>query len=178
MFNQVRSQRRLKWVWLLASSFLILVWIMSLTVGPIYNAVGGWGPGSGNPALSRDRVWCVALVGGCAEFGWGGLKAGPDNAWFSASTNGYLSGYNSAMRYGLTLPFFHHSSNPTSVFFSIPIWLVLVLLGGVSTLLVWRDRKLRRRLDDGDIPKCRRCGYNLTGNVTGTCSECGAAFET
>lgn len=30
----------------------------------------------------------------------------------------------------------------------------------------------RRRTDD---PRCPACGYNLTGNLSGTCSECGAA---
>ena len=40
----------------------------------------------------------------------------------------------------------------------------------IPTLLVWRF-----------VPKfpsghCRRCGYNLKGNTTGRCSECGAEF--
>ena len=28
-----------------------------------------------------------------------------------------------------------------------------------------------------DPKRCDRCGYNLTGNVSGTCPECGTAVE-
>jgi len=48
----------------------------------------------------------------------------------------------------------------------IPIW--PFVLGSLAlTLLAWR---LRRRPPPGHCPSC---GYNLTGNVTGVCSECG-----
>ena len=36
----------------------------------------------------------------------------------------------------------------------------------------------RRRIDDGRPPyqgRCPRCGYDLTGNVSSTCPECGTA---
>jgi hypothetical protein len=32
---------------------------------------------------------------------------------------------------------------------------------------------LRRRRIPGDEPFCANCGYNLTGNVSGVCPECG-----
>jgi len=28
-----------------------------------------------------------------------------------------------------------------------------------------------------DHPQCTRCGYNLTGNVSGICPECGLRIE-
>lgn len=51
----------------------------------------------------------------------------------------------------------------------IPLWLPLVLVAG----LTGRAGRLAR-------PKgcCRRCGYELTGNTTGLCPECGAAAGT
>jgi hypothetical protein len=46
---------------------------------------------------------------------------------------------------------------------------VLVLLP-LAWLLMWRRRRERRLRGSGF---CSSCGYNLTGNVSGVCSECG-----
>jgi hypothetical protein len=51
----------------------------------------------------------------------------------------------------------------------LPFWLPLVLTLLPTAYLIWRDRRR--------IPPhcCQHCGYNLTGNVSGTCPECGEA---
>lgn len=47
----------------------------------------------------------------------------------------------------------------------------LLLPCAISTAAVWwYDWRDRRRIPPGH---CRKCGYDLTGNVTGVCSECG-----
>lgn len=52
----------------------------------------------------------------------------------------------------------------------LPFWLLLLFLG-IPTALLWRvDRR-------HPLGHCQRCGYNLTGNVTGRCPECGEAVE-
>jgi len=38
-------------------------------------------------------------------------------------------------------------------------------------------RELRVQLKKRGIPICIPCGYDLTGNVSGVCPECGAAIE-
>jgi hypothetical protein len=48
----------------------------------------------------------------------------------------------------------------------VPLWCVLALVGA-PTLLMWH---LDRRIPPGH---CQRCGYDLTGNVSGRCPECG-----
>ncbi len=53
-------------------------------------------------------------------------------------------------------------------YWTVPVWIPL-LLGGLPTLWLW----WRERLGPGGL--CQRCGYDLTGNVSGTCPECGAA---
>jgi hypothetical protein len=48
----------------------------------------------------------------------------------------------------------------------LPLWIPFLLVA-IPTAFLWhRDR---RRILPGH---CQRCGYNLTGNVSGTCPEC------
>jgi hypothetical protein len=49
---------------------------------------------------------------------------------------------------------------------TIPLWIPLVLVA-MPTGLLWRRN---RRPPPGHCP---HCGYNLTGNVSGVCPECG-----
>jgi hypothetical protein len=46
----------------------------------------------------------------------------------------------------------------------------LVVGGGLAVLLVLHARVWRR---GGAVGVCLKCGYNLTGNVSGVCPECG-----
>ncbi len=51
---------------------------------------------------------------------------------------------------------------------SIPIWLPFLVIALPTGRLLWPDF---RRKKPGC---CTKCGYDLTGNVSGTCPECGA----
>ncbi len=52
----------------------------------------------------------------------------------------------------------------------IPLWIPL-LLAGLPTAWLWMRG---RRPPPG---YCMECGYNLTGNVSGVCPECGTEIE-
>lgn len=53
----------------------------------------------------------------------------------------------------------------------IPLWCPIVLLGTYPTIAFIRGPLCRwRRLNKG---MCIKCGYDLTGNVSGICPECG-----
>ena len=54
---------------------------------------------------------------------------------------------------------------------TVPLWIPTALVGFPSAFLWWLDR---RRFPPGH---CERCGYNLTGNVSGICLECGRPVE-
>ena len=54
--------------------------------------------------------------------------------------------------------------------FITPIWVPLAVIG-VPTILAWRR--------DRPFPPghCQRCGYDLTGNTSGVCPECGVSID-
>jgi len=49
---------------------------------------------------------------------------------------------------------------------SIPLWLLFIPLGFLTVLLFYRDYGF-------PVHCCRHCGYDLTGNISGRCPECG-----
>ena len=49
----------------------------------------------------------------------------------------------------------------------VPLWIPFLLFAMPTVFLWWLDR---RRIPPGH---CQKCGYNLTGNVSGVCPECG-----
>ena len=52
----------------------------------------------------------------------------------------------------------------------VPQWIILGLFGVLPAARIARWRRLRRR---AGVNTCRHCGYDLTGNVSGVCPECG-----
>ena len=56
------------------------------------------------------------------------------------------------------------------VYLDVPLYAVFAAVA-VPTLLVWRFSP--KPVDPG----CCRCGYDLTGNESGTCPECGIAVR-
>lgn len=51
-----------------------------------------------------------------------------------------------------------------------------VYWSALFSLVSWLRFKWRRR-GAADEPLCDACGYNLTGNTSGVCPECGAAAQ-
>ena len=49
----------------------------------------------------------------------------------------------------------------------VPLWLPFVIIAVTTGFLFWQDRK---RPKPGH---CQECGYDLTGNTSGRCPECG-----
>jgi len=53
--------------------------------------------------------------------------------------------------------------------FVVPCWSMVILFGIVPT--IWLIKRRKRGGANGI--GCHACGYNLTGNASGTCPECG-----
>ncbi len=64
-----------------------------------------------------------------------------------------------------------NSGSPLSAV-TLPIWLPVAVFGAYPTLRLIKSlvRRRRRRRNPNN---CTNCGYNLTGNVSGVCPECG-----
>lgn len=58
----------------------------------------------------------------------------------------------------------------TWMFSSIGAACAMTVIAGIASNYVWIGR-LSRRAEDNQ--KCRECRYDLTGNVSGVCPECG-----
>ncbi len=135
---------------------------------------------------SGDKVWWVSCDWGVVTFSVFANPWSQGQTFTSESSvhvhatshreqrqtfNGVGIDYDSLRRdhYGFRLPrvFF---GDPGRVSLLTPIWLLLIPPGGLTTAIWLRDR----RMTPG---ACRRCGYDLTGNVSGVCPECGAAVD-
>jgi hypothetical protein len=140
--------------YLLAGGFLAIVWIASEFIVVAYRqrpAGYTWQCGLGDGEIWVDR-----------EF-WSAYR--PPSGLLMYRARGPLG-------YGLRLPYYQLSPNSPvrNMGAVLPLWVILLtlfLLGG------W---KWRARLRDTAI-HCRECGYNLTGNVSGICPECGVVVS-
>ncbi len=130
--------------------------------------------------------WSIEWVGGrCRVFvGGGGVYfvygevAGQDivlnigqPGWFTGAF-GITEGGDVRRVYGVPhywgFQYWASPENGVDAYLTIPLWLPF-LLTTVPTFILWRRD---RRPPPGH---CQRCGYNLTGNVSGRCPECGEA---
>ena len=57
----------------------------------------------------------------------------------------------------------------------IPLWSVTLVTGALPIWWLFRLVRGDRRMRGG---LCHHCGYNLSGNTSGTCPECGTAVAT
>lgn len=88
--------------------------------------------------------------------------------WSSISIDADLVSLKAQLREMFGLPkFYRQRFRGEASMLLIPLWPMLVI-GGAITFLLWRRG---RGIILADC--CRDCGYNLTGNVSGRCPECG-----
>lgn len=66
------------------------------------------------------------------------------------------------------------SIRPGLLYMWLPLWMPFVVFGAYPgyALVTRRSRRRRQRRKRG---LCVECGYNLTGNVSGRCPECGSS---
>ena len=72
--------------------------------------------------------------------------------------------------WGLLGFFFGYNTNEIHV--TIPLWFPVLVFAALPMVWVRSARQQRRRRSAG---LCPACAYNLTGNTSGVCPECGTA---
>lgn len=141
----------LKWVGLVVCVLIAAMWFFSLFsfvswVPTFYAASYG---GKIFPRGFRAFRLADGAIERCDQSGIS-LRAG----WHCGRTNGIKIRWR---------PHWHRY-HPGRV---IPLWIPFVLAALPTAAFWWRDRRL--------IPPghCQRCAYDLMGNVSGVCPECG-----
>jgi hypothetical protein len=109
---------------------------------------------------------------------WSDVEARSDDAERSSRPTGFYWDHETVTppRYGEPWFGFERwsSSDDQGVLIKCPIWLPAPLVLLLPCISVYRRFKSRRRLTNGS---CTTCGYELTGNTSGVCPECGTAIE-
>ncbi len=174
----LKRRRILKWIGLVSCVLILGVWVASTIWVVRWTAatrLAVVGSGSCLFAWFADEygVWDflgypMAYQGSPTELGW---LIAPYQRWPEISLDNpeWVMG-----RLGLVAPDMRttHWLNGTpgkryGTHVDIPLWLPFLIVALPTTLLFYRDRK---RLQPGN---CGACGYDLTGNTSGVCSECG-----
>ena len=113
--------------------------------------------------------------GVCFVSGWCCLRWGvtPDIAEATKKTLGVdqIGGFEVYERSFAQFDWDWHPILASRIGVVIPGWYPVGVAGALMAVLWWLDR---RRIPPGH---CRKCGYDLTGNVSGVCSECGASHD-
>jgi len=151
MYRRSRIRRIAKWAGLAVCVMMMAAWGLSLrwSVGCWTQNIGTYlAAGTWQYACDSGTSWTP----GCAIQPLG--RGSPPNA-----------------RFGSWLPRRMRSPSGTLWMVWIPLWLPFVGIVVPTAYLFYRDR----RHPPGH---CQRCGYNLTGNESGVCPECGTEVET
>ena len=146
-----RARRILKWTGVGLSMSIVILWTASLFVVAVI-------------VLPGNRV-AVGIECGALEAGFSSF----DVRTYYSLTTGIRA--HSWRGFGFSSLFVdvNRQVGPSAFVSNVvlPFWLLL-LLSAIPTAWLWhRDRQ---RIRPG---LCTRCGYDLTGNTSGVCSECG-----
>ena len=144
--------------------------------------------------MSRHRTRRIAKWTGLTTLGlllaalvgnqWWSVQCITNDVWIGADAGGLWMGSLPPGRYD---PFFKAQRGSRGMIWSyefiregalggagwclvIPLWPLVVVIA-IPTAWLWRRGRRHRP------GHCRNCGYDLTGNVTGVCSECGTKVE-
>ncbi len=141
--KRLQMFRYFKWVGVVACFFLIWAWVLSVTY-PVRRIKGK----AAIMLVSGGIHW--SIYDSYEEMYFQTWLFGGSSSifWLPRSTKDWSKGF----------------SGQGSVF--VPIWCIL-MAAAVPTYILWRRDK---RYPPGH---CRKCGYDLTGNESGVCPECG-----
>ena len=160
MNHSPRVRRIAKWSVAVVCMLMVEAWVISLVAAVVYRPPG-------------HKV-VYSLQAGCATVIWWTSRSAPIRGNSEVIDLSLLHGWSIqslwfAMHW---LPTYKNYPAPIGIStLVIPLWVPITLVGLPTAYLFWRDRS-------PPPGHCRECGYDLQGNVSGVCPECGAGVET
>ena len=151
----LRKRHTLKWIGLVLSVMMLGLWVFSVLFVTHGSSIGPW-----SLSIAFGRI-------GFAESPLGppGSECTPYYSplkLFAAQKPWIEFAYTFL---GFRLPF-----KGIGGMLFVPVWLFVVAVGFPTGILWWRDRRPKAGL-------CKVCKYDLTGNESGVCPECGTAVS-
>ncbi len=158
-----RLRRVLKWAGLVGCVLIVVAWGWSLDYTIEYTR----------------RTFLLSVSHGQAHMCVHHTNTSPEEydrlglplGWFADPIPQLPEGWRYPHPRGLCWPstdqFSHSAINRTARAYNLPLWIPFVVAVATTGILFLRDR---RHYPPGHCPKC---GYDLTGNESGVCSECG-----
>ncbi|MFQ5503115.1 MAG: hypothetical protein ACE5EQ_12600 [Phycisphaerae bacterium] len=158
MWKPSRSRRILKWAGVGLCILIVVVWVMSVPFLGVRNHLITYT----THRIEVQLIWGTVRWsdGNYCLLGWTVTKA-PD-----------FSGVLWWEKTGLLWPRIGARPGHWGRGY-LPLWLPFLIIATPTAILWVRDRR-PKRYPPGH---CQFCGYDLTGNVSGICSECGTACE-
>lgn len=147
MRSHPRARRILKWTGVCLCTLIVAAWGVSLR-----KQLG-----------FHSRYWYAAIYRSSLTVG----RPASGRGWYV-----WQDSPRGASDYGFKWPTIATWGRPGArlIHISVPLWLPLLAVAIPMAILFYRDR---RRILPG---YCRECGYNLTGNQSGVCPECGSGL--
>lgn len=150
LYNSARSL--LKWIGLILSLLLMAAWAVSIPYRCLYITTMRSGAVLATGIMSGNLVF-LEYSNGLAPLlprgsEWNLQPVEPEVRWAPIWDN-----------------------RPGASMLGMPLWIPFLLAAIPTAFLFWRDR---RRIPSGH---CLRCRYDLTGNTSGVCPECGTAIS-
>jgi hypothetical protein len=153
-----RRGRILRWAGLIVSLVILLTW--ALSVPWAWKCIVSRQPAAIVLSGAGYRYRMLIIHQGCGV--WHDFRT--DASPWSLSFGGRFS-VEHYPAYPRWLPEAHPGFG--SAYYLLPLWMPFLFFAIPTGVLWYRDR---RRIPAGH---CRKCGYNLTGNLGGVCPECG-----
>ena len=122
--------------------------------------------------FAASRYWYVrfALADGRTAMVWlGGVEAWGGSGPVAGRPSGFTAG-RIARNDRLRTTWWFYADLRRRWHVAVPIW-ALAAVPGAPLALIWGRSAVRRRRG-----RCGPCGYDLSGNTSGLCPECGAGI--
>jgi len=153
-----RSRRIAKWAGAFVCILILVAWFLTIPLLGKSRFVVTWNTGSLHWVLAFSslsyRQFPLPMTAPPGSVRW--------LSWTPPVSRGWGG-------HGLSLPLWY---NKQFVSFHLPLWIPLLVVAVPTNLLWFRDA--RRRFPPGHCPYS---GYNLTGNQSGVCPECGKTID-